>query len=89
MVEKKETFGLCPLALFEDVCHFFVYLGAHHWRYFTRAGIWAADTGVQHSDMFSVLAEAGLIFGLWKGSEEVDSWTAISEWTEMWHTNNT
>lgn len=29
MVKKKETFGLCSLVLFEDVCHFAVYLGAH------------------------------------------------------------
>lgn len=58
-MKKKETFGLCPSALFEDACHFSVYLGAHRWKYFTRAGVWAADTGGQHRDMFSVLAEGG------------------------------
>lgn len=62
MVKKKKTFGLCPLALSED--NFSVYLGAHHWRYFTRAGVWAADTGGQCRDMFSVLAQKGLTFGL-------------------------
>jgi len=59
MVKKKKTFGLCPLALSEDVYHFSVYLGVHCWRYFTRAGIWAADTSGQHRDVFSVLTEVG------------------------------
>lgn len=56
-MKKKETFGLCLSALFEDACRFSVYLGAHHRRYFMCAGIWAADSGGQHGNMFSLLAE--------------------------------
>lgn len=65
---------------------FFVYLAMSCWRYLQESGSW------HHWATQGYIFSAGRgRFGVWtlKGCKEVDSWIEISEWMEMWQTNNT